>query len=77
MQVYTNSSKNSNLLILDCQRAIGIVQKAIDHDTKHNYAEAYKYYMNALDYFMLAYKCAFLIPERLFMPPNLHQRGTQ
>ncbi|KJA21948.1 hypothetical protein HYPSUDRAFT_186857 [Hypholoma sublateritium FD-334 SS-4] len=37
-------------------RAIDIVQKAIDEDTKHNYAEAYKYYQNSLDYFMLALK---------------------
>ncbi|KAF5312666.1 hypothetical protein D9619_003634 [Psilocybe cf. subviscida] len=37
-------------------RAIEIVQKAIDEDTKHNYAEAYKYYQNSLDYFMLALK---------------------
>ena len=44
------------------QRAIEIVQKAIDHDTKQNYAEAYKYYQNSLDYFMLAVKCRFLFP---------------
>ncbi|PPQ98062.1 hypothetical protein CVT26_003288 [Gymnopilus dilepis] len=37
-------------------RAIEIVQKAIDEDTKHNYPEAYKYYQNSLDYFMLALK---------------------
>ncbi|TFK44629.1 AAA-domain-containing protein [Crucibulum laeve] len=37
-------------------RAIEIVQKAIDEDVKQNYAEAYKYYQNALDYFMLALK---------------------
>ncbi|KDR68737.1 hypothetical protein GALMADRAFT_256556 [Galerina marginata CBS 339.88] len=37
-------------------RAIEIVQKAIDEDVKHNYAEAYKYYQNSLDYFMLALK---------------------
>ncbi|KAI6043776.1 P-loop containing nucleoside triphosphate hydrolase protein [Pisolithus marmoratus] len=37
-------------------RAIEIVQRAIDEDTKQNYAEAYKQYMNALDYFMLAQK---------------------
>jgi vacuolar protein-sorting-associated protein 4 len=37
-------------------RAITIVQKAIDEDIKHNYAEAYKNYQNALDYFMLALK---------------------
>jgi vacuolar protein-sorting-associated protein 4 len=44
------------LLILD-QRAIDIVQRAIDEDQKGNYAEAYKQYNNALDYFMLAIKC--------------------
>ncbi|CAA7267731.1 unnamed protein product [Cyclocybe aegerita] len=37
-------------------KAIEIVQKAIDEDTKHNYAEAYKHYQNSLDYFMLALK---------------------
>ncbi|KAH9487275.1 Vacuolar protein sorting-associated protein 4 [Psilocybe cubensis] len=37
-------------------RAIEIVQKAIDEDVKHNYAEAYKHYQNSLDYFMLALK---------------------
>ncbi|KIM39058.1 hypothetical protein M413DRAFT_447414 [Hebeloma cylindrosporum] len=37
-------------------RAIELVQKAIDEDVKHNYAEAYKHYQNALDYFMLALK---------------------
>ncbi|KAF7293750.1 AAA-domain-containing protein [Mycena chlorophos] len=37
-------------------RAIEIVQKAIDEDVKQNYAEAYKQYQNALDYFMLAMK---------------------
>ncbi|KAF9261968.1 AAA-domain-containing protein [Marasmius fiardii PR-910] len=37
-------------------RAIEIVQKAIDDDVKQNYSEAYKLYMNSLDYFMLALK---------------------
>ncbi|KAI0317907.1 AAA-domain-containing protein [Amylostereum chailletii] len=37
-------------------RAIEIVQRAIDEDTKQNYPEAYKQYQNALDYFMLALK---------------------
>ncbi|KAK7019720.1 Vacuolar protein sorting-associated protein 4 [Paramarasmius palmivorus] len=37
-------------------RAIEIVQKAIDEDVKQNYSEAYKQYMNSLDYFMLALK---------------------
>lgn len=35
------------------------MQRAIDEDTKENYPEAYKQYMNSLDYFMLALKCAF------------------
>lgn len=39
------------------QRAIEIVQRAVDEDTKQNYAEAYRQYQNALDYFMLALKC--------------------
>jgi hypothetical protein len=40
------------------QRAIEMVQRAIDEDNKQNYAEAYRQYQNALDYFMLAMKCA-------------------
>jgi len=32
------------------------VQRAIEEDTNHNYAEAYKLYQNSLDYFMLAMK---------------------
>ncbi|KAF9074043.1 AAA-domain-containing protein [Rhodocollybia butyracea] len=43
---------NSNSL----DRAIEIVQKAIDEDVKQNYDAAYKQYMNSLDYFMLAMK---------------------
>jgi len=43
-------------------RAIEIVQRAIEEDTKQNYPEAYKQYQNALDYFMLALKCLFFPP---------------
>lgn len=39
------------------QKAIEIVQKAIDEDVKQNYQEAYKLYQNSLDYFMMAMKC--------------------
>lgn len=39
------------------QRAVEIVQRAIDEDLKQNYPEAYKLYQNSLDYFMLALKC--------------------
>jgi hypothetical protein len=39
------------------QRAIDLVKLAIVEDEKHNYADAYKIYQNALDYFMLAFKC--------------------
>ena len=39
------------------QRAIELVKLAIVEDEKHNYADAYKIYQNALDYFMLAFKC--------------------
>jgi len=61
MQVYVNTwiIRSSYSFY---QRAIEIVQKAIDHDTKQNYAEAYKYYQNSLDYFMLAVKCVSLSP---------------
>ena len=37
-------------------KAIEIVQKAIDEDVKQNYQEAYKLYQNSLDYFMMAMK---------------------
>ncbi|CCM03715.1 uncharacterized protein FIBRA_05861 [Fibroporia radiculosa] len=37
-------------------RAIDLVQRAIEEDTKQSYAEAYRQYQNALDYFMLALK---------------------
>lgn len=39
------------------QKAIEIVQGAIEADKKQDYDEAYKLYSNALDYFMLALKC--------------------
>ncbi|KAF8816631.1 AAA-domain-containing protein [Phlegmacium glaucopus] len=38
------------------ERAIELVKLAIVEDEKHNYADAYKNYQNALDYFMLALK---------------------
>ncbi|TEB18994.1 katanin p60 ATPase domain-containing protein [Coprinellus micaceus] len=44
----------SNSTSLD--KAIQIVQQAIDHDNKGNYAEAYKLYQNAGDFFMHALK---------------------
>nr|ODN85804.1 vacuolar protein-sorting-associated protein 4 [Cryptococcus depauperatus CBS 7841] len=43
---------NSNFL----DKAIGLVQKAIDEDVKQNYVEAYKQYQDALDYFMMVYE---------------------
>ena len=46
---------NADILL---QRAIQLVSVAIEEDNKQNYAEAYKQYSNALDYFMLALKCA-------------------
>ena len=36
------------------------MQGAIEADKKQDYDEAYKLYSNALDYFMLALKCACL-----------------
>ncbi|CDZ96873.1 probable vps4-vacuolar sorting protein [Phaffia rhodozyma] len=45
-------SSNSNFL----DKAIEIVQKAIDADVKQDYEEAYKQYQNSLDYFMMAMK---------------------
>ncbi len=40
------------------QRAIEIVQKAVEDDSNKNYPEALKRYMLALEFFMLALKCA-------------------
>ncbi|ETW87752.1 AAA+-type ATPase [Heterobasidion irregulare TC 32-1] len=37
-------------------RAVELVQRAIDEDQKQNYPEAYRQYQNALDYFMLGLK---------------------
>ena len=51
------------------QKAIEIVQRAIEEDTNHNYSEAYKLYRNSLDYFMLAMKCLYryyLLKSTLF-----------
>ena len=41
------------------QRAISIVNGAIEEDVKQNYAEALKQYQFSLDYFVLALKCAY------------------
>lgn len=41
------------------QKAIDIVQKAIEADTAGQYEEAYKQYYNGLEYFMTAIKCKF------------------
>jgi hypothetical protein len=51
-----------------CKRAIELVQVAIDEDKKQNYPEAYKQYQNALDYFMLALKCLFVLLSTLTSP---------
>ncbi|WBW71734.1 AAA family ATPase Vps4 [Schizosaccharomyces osmophilus] len=41
----------------DClSKAISLVKTAIDHDNAERYGDAYKYYQNALDYFMMALK---------------------
>ena len=42
------------------------MQGAIEADKQQDYDEAYKLYSNALDYFMLALKCAYsFLPARL------------
>ena len=53
------------------QRAVEIVQKAIDDDKKQNYQEAYRQYQNALDYFMLALRCTLLLPLPLLLLVSL------
>lgn len=52
--------------ITDLQKAIELVKGAIDDDEKQNYQEAYKQYMNALDYFMLAQKCTSVLKRLKF-----------
>ncbi|WFD19331.1 Vacuolar protein sorting-associated protein 4 [Malassezia caprae] len=48
---------SARVLAIDfLNRAIDIVQRAIDEDVKHNYQEAYVQYQNSLDYFMMAIK---------------------
>jgi vacuolar protein-sorting-associated protein 4 len=39
------------------EKAIEIVKRATEEDSKQNYEEAFKQYQNALDYFMAAIKC--------------------
>ncbi|KAJ3508274.1 hypothetical protein NMY22_g16666 [Coprinellus aureogranulatus] len=51
---WTNPGLNMSSSSLD--KAIQIVQQAIDNDNKGNYAEAYKLYQNALDFFLHALK---------------------
>ena len=43
------------------------MEVAIDEDKKQNYPEAYEQYQNALDYFMLALKCLFVLLPTLPM----------
>lgn len=54
------------LLIDVTEKAISIVQSAIDADSQQKFSEAVKLYQNALDYFMLALKCTFSPPEIYF-----------
>jgi hypothetical protein len=42
------------------QRAIGFVQQATDEDQKQNFAEAFRLYQLALEYFMHYLKCMCL-----------------
>ena len=58
LDVSSSISVQSTISHGPCQKAIEIVQRAIDEDVKQNYAESYKQYMNSLDYFMLAQKCS-------------------
>jgi len=58
------------------QRAVEIVQKAIDDDKKQNYQEAYRQYQHALDYFMLALRCTLLCLCLCFsLSPSLAPRS--
>ena len=42
------------------QKACDLVKQAIDADIKQDWQEAFKLYKNSLDFFNLAYKCAFV-----------------
>lgn len=43
------------------QKAIELVTKATEEDTKKNYNDALRLYTNACDYFMHAMKCMFFL----------------
>ncbi|KAF4562451.1 AAA ATPase family protein [Pleurotus pulmonarius] len=58
-------------------RAISMVQKAIDEDVKQNYTEAYKQYMNSLDYFMLALKYEKNEKSRLLIQTKINEYLTR
>ncbi|KAF8074182.1 P-loop containing nucleoside triphosphate hydrolase protein [Lyophyllum atratum] len=58
-------------------RAIDIVQRAIDQDTKRNYAEAHKDYKNALDYFMLAFKYEKNDKSKQLIRAKIHEYLTR
>ncbi|KAI9429793.1 hypothetical protein H4582DRAFT_2088379 [Lactarius indigo] len=51
-----NSASSTTGSGTNLDRAIELLQIAIDEDKKQNYPEAYKQYQNALDYFTLALK---------------------
>jgi hypothetical protein len=55
-----------NGFLTDLQKAIELVKGAIGDDEKQNYHEAYKQYMNALDYFMVAQKCMYVSTKHLY-----------
>jgi hypothetical protein len=55
MLTRARAARRANANFLD--KAIEMVKEAIELDTKQSYAEAYKQYMNSLDYFMMALKC--------------------
>ncbi|THV01261.1 AAA-domain-containing protein [Dendrothele bispora CBS 962.96] len=58
-------------------KAIEIVQRAIDEDVKQNYAEAYRQYTNSLDYFMLALKYEKNDKSKLLIRTKINEYMTR
>ncbi|KAH8828655.1 P-loop containing nucleoside triphosphate hydrolase protein [Flagelloscypha sp. PMI_526] len=58
-------------------KAIDIVQIAIDEDAKQNYAEAYKLYQNSLDYFMVALKHHPSEPSKVLIREKIKEYLTR
>jgi vacuolar protein-sorting-associated protein 4 len=48
-------------LVVELQKAIDLVKKATDADNAEKYDEALHFYEHAIDYFLHALKCEYLL----------------